>query len=217
MVCDSSPAETVSVVASRRIAVLDSLPMSTVTIRPATLDDAPGVYAIYAHELLTGTATWEWELPGLDTWRERMRAVMSLGFPYLVADADEAIAGYTYASSYRPRKGYTWTAENSIYVHREHHRKGIARMLMLELLARLEAGGWRQCIAVIGDSENHASIGLHASLGFERSGFFPAMGYKFGRWLDSVQMYRTLGPGASTPPATHLTVDPAHSTPTSTE
>lgn len=191
--------------------MLISQPMTTLTIRPATLDDAPGIYAIYEHQVHHGTATWEWVAPGLDAWRERMTAVLSGGFPYLVAVENETIAGYSYASSYRTRAGYTWTAENSIYVHRDFHRRGIASALMIELLARLEAGGWRQVIAVIGDAENTASIRLHESLGFSHIAHFPAIGYKFGRWLDSIQMQRALSPGSSSPPLPHLDIDPKDS------
>jgi phosphinothricin acetyltransferase len=117
--------------------------------------------------------------------------------PYLVAEIDGRIAGYSYATPYRARSAYRFSIENSVYVDHAHHRSGVGRALLTELIARCERGDWRQMIAIIGDSGQAASIGLHASLGFRHIGTLQAVGLKFGRWLDTVLMQRALGPGAA--------------------
>ena len=117
-----------------------------------------------------------------------------------VATLDDLLVGYTYASSYRPRPGYRYTVENSIYVDPAYQRRGIARQLMQTLIVACTAQGYRQMVAVIGDSENHASIALHHTLGFAHVARLPNLGFKFGRWLDSVMMQRALGDGGATLP-----------------
>lgn len=166
-------------------------------IRAATLDDAPFIHGIYSDSVLHGTASWELEPPDADEMRRRMGAVLEAGYPYFVAEHAGGIAGYTYASSYRPRPGYRFLVENSIYVHREHRQRGIARQLMTTLIDACTACGYRQMIAVIGDSENASSIELHRRLGFRQVGLLPSIGFKFGRWLDCVLMQRPLFDGDS--------------------
>jgi phosphinothricin acetyltransferase len=165
---------------------------NSIALRPATLADAPAITAIYAYQVKHGTASWELTPPSLDEMRKRMCTILEAGYPYLVAEVDGVVLGYSYASSYRPRPGYRFTCENSVYVDPALQRKGIAKLLLSELMTRCAAQGLRQMIAVIGDSHNIASIKLHESLGFVQVGFLPNIGYKFDRWLDSVIMQRAL-------------------------
>ena len=171
-----------------------------VKIRKVTFDDAPTIHAIYRESVLHGTASWELIPPDLDEMCQRMKAVLDQGYPYFVATVDGQVAGYAYASSYRKRPGYRFTVENSIYIDPRYQRRGIARQLMHVLIDACTAQGFRQMVAVIGDSDNTPSIELHRSLGFEHVGLLPAIGVKFGRWLDSVQMQRPLGEGRRTLP-----------------
>ena len=166
-----------------------------ITIRDLAPDDLDVVAQIYAHHVLHGTASFEEIPPSLDEMTRRYQKVRTQGLPWLAADAEGAIAGYAYADRFRERSAYRFTLENSVYVHPAHHRKGVGRELLAELIARCEALGYRQMIAVIGDSANHASIGLHAALGFRDAGIYRSAGLKFGRWLDSVLMQRSLGDG----------------------
>jgi L-amino acid N-acyltransferase YncA len=175
------------------------------SIRMANPDDAGAVRAIYAHEVETAFASYEYEPPDVDEMRRRMAAILGAGYPWLIAEFEGHLAGYAYASSFRSRAGYRWTVENTVYVHQDHHRRGIGRALMLALIERCTTLGFRQMIAVIGDGANAGSIALHRSLGFQHIGTFPGIGYKAvghlpGRWLDNVQMQRPLGPGAGQPP-----------------
>jgi phosphinothricin acetyltransferase len=165
---------------------------NSIALRPATLADAPAITAIYAYQVKHGTASWELTAPNLDEVRKRISAILEAGYPYLVAEVGGVVLGYSYASGYRPRPGYRFTCENSVYVDPSQQRKGIAKLLLSELIARCAAQGLRQMIAVIGDSENIASIKLHESVGFVRVGLLPNIGYKFDRWLDSVIMQRAL-------------------------
>ena len=169
-------------------------------IRPGTEADVPAVQAIYAHHVLNGLASFEIEPPDSDEMRRRRRAVVERGFPYLVAELDGEVAGYAYAGPYRARPGYRFTCENSIYIRRGLEGRGIGKALLAPLIAGCEAMGMRQMIAVIGDSANRASINLHKSLGFEMAGNLRSVGFKFGRWIDSVLMQRALGPGDGTLP-----------------
>ena len=169
------------------------------SIRPATPSDVPAIAAIYGDAVRTGTATFELEPPTPDEMAARMTSLLSAGYPYLVATSDRVL-GYAYAGAYRPRPGYRHTCEDSIYIAPEAHRRGIGRALLATLIAECEARDFRQMIAVIGDSGLQASIGLHRAAGFTVAGTFPAIGHKFGRWLDSVLMQRTLGAGGSAPP-----------------
>lgn len=169
-------------------------------IRPATLADVPAITAIYAHAVKCGTASFEIDPPDEREMTARFRALIEGGFPYLVAESDGAVRGYTYAGPYRARIAYRYTLENSVYVAPDCHRQGIGHALMDELLSQAAALGFRQMIAVIGDSGQAASIALHRAAGFEMVGTFAAVGFKFGRWLDTVLMQRPLGNGATTLP-----------------
>jgi L-amino acid N-acyltransferase YncA len=175
--------------------------MSSPEIRPATEADLPLVTEIYAHAVLHGTATFELIPPDLAEITRRFRALMDGGFPYLVATLDEIVVGYAYAGAYRPRPAYRFTVENSIYLQPAIHRRGIGMKLMRQLIEDCESCGYRQMIAVIGDSANAGSIGLHAACGFQMVGTHPNVGLKFGRWLDTVMMQLALGEGAKTVPA----------------
>lgn len=162
------------------------------TLRPAQPDDVAAITAIYREEVLRGTASWEYDPPDQAEMLRRMNAVLAGGYPYLVALVDGALAGYSYASSYRPRIGYRFTCEDSIYVRADLRGRGVARALLTRLMEECAQRGYRQMMAVIGDSANAASIALHASLGFERVGLFRNIGYKFDRWLDGVYMQKAL-------------------------
>jgi len=169
-------------------------------IRDARPDDLPAIRDIYAHHVLHGVATFELDPPSLDEIQARHRALAEQGMPYLVAESGGEILGYCYAGPYRPRPAYRYTLEDSVYIRHDAAGRGIGRALLAELIARGEAGGWRQMVAVIGDSANAGSVALHAALGFEPTGTLRAVGYKHGRWVDTVIMQRTLGAGNSTAP-----------------
>lgn len=171
-----------------------------VIIRDAMLEDVPTIHTIYSNSVLQETASWELTPPDDDEMRRRMQTILDQGYPYFVATIDGQVVGYSYASSYRPRPGYRFTVENSIYVAPAYQRRGIARQLMTKVIDACTARGYRQMIAVIGDSENIASISLHRSLGFTQVGLLPTIGFKFDRWLDGVIMQRTLGEGNTTLP-----------------
>jgi phosphinothricin acetyltransferase len=171
-----------------------------VTIRPVAPEDMRDITAIYAHAVEHGTASFETEPPSRAEMTARRKTLESGGFPYLVADIGGRIAGYAYAGPYRPRIAYRYTVEDSVYIHPDAHRRGIGRRLLMELIAQAEARGFRQMIAVIGDSAQTSSIALHRSLGFAPVGTLTNIGFKHGRWLDSVLMQRALGEGAATLP-----------------
>lgn len=175
--------------------------MSAAEIRPATEADLSAITEIYAHEVLHGTATFELIPPDLAEMTRRFRALGDGGFPYLAAVLDRGVVGYAYAGPYRPRPAYRFTVENSVYLSPSVHRRGIGLRLMERLIADCEARGYRQMIAVIGDSANAGSIGVHTRTGFQMIGTHPNVGLKFGRWLDTVMMQRPLGPGGTTVPA----------------
>jgi phosphinothricin acetyltransferase len=164
-------------------------------VRPATGADLPAITEIYGHHVRHGLASFEVEPPNLEEMTRRHAAVLVLGLPYLVAEIGGRVAGYAYASLYRARPAYRYTVENSVYVHHEHPGHGIGSVLLEKLIAGCERAGRRQMIAVIGDSANLPSIRLHEKFGFRHVGLLPATGFKFGRWVDSVLMQRTLGPG----------------------
>ena len=168
------------------------------TLRDSTPGDAEAIAAIYAHHVRFGLGTFEETPPSVDEIRQRREGVLALGLAFLVATVGERIVGYAYAGPYRTRSAYRYTLEDSIYVAAEAARRGVGRALLARLIERCDALGYRQMVAVIGDSDNHASIRLHAALGFERVGFQPAVGFKHGRWVDSILMQRTLGIGAAT-------------------
>lgn len=177
--------------------------MSLPLIRDATLADIPAIVAIYRPEVLDGTATFELDPPDAAEMARRFSAVMGAGFPYLAAELDGRLAGYAYAQAFRARPAYRFTVEDSIYVAAEAQGRGVGKALLAALIDRCTALGCRQMIAVIGDSANQgASLALHRASGFVVVGRLPAVGYKHGRWLDSVQMQRALGAGDRSPPAT---------------
>ncbi len=169
-------------------------------IRPAVPADLAAVRAIYADAVLGGCASFEVDPPDEAEMAARHAKIVEAGFPWLVAEADGRILGYAYAGPYRPRPAYRHTVENSVYVDPAAKGCGIGRALLAALIEATTALGCRQMIAVIGDSANSASIGLHAALGFEPAGVLRSVGWKHGRWLDSVLMQRPLGPGDATAP-----------------
>jgi len=169
-------------------------------IRPVTASDIPAITAIYAHAVRTGTASFELEPPDESEMKRRFEALIEAGYPYLVAEVDGAVAGYAYAGPYRPRPAYRWSVEDSVYVGSSMHRRGIGGVLLGALIAEAERRGFRQMVAVIGDSAQVPSIALHRAWGFRLIGTIEHVGFKFGRWLDTVLMQRALGPGAAEPP-----------------
>jgi L-amino acid N-acyltransferase YncA len=175
--------------------------MAEIAIRPVSLADIPAITRIYAHAVLQGTATFELDPPDEAEMTRRMKALLDGGFPYIVAENGGALAGYAYAGPYRTRPAYRFTVEDSIYVDPNTHRRGVGRVLLTHLIEEAERRGFRQMIAVIGDSANAPSIEVHRALGFRMVGNFESVGFKFGRWLDSVLMQRDLGPGAKTTPS----------------
>ena len=174
--------------------------MSAPEIRPTLEADLPAITAIYQQAVREGTATFELDPPDLAEMTRRYRALVDGGYPYFVAILDGHLAGYAYAGAYRPRPAYRFTVENSIYLDPGFHRRGIGSLLLERLITECEARGFRQMIAVIGDSANAGSIGVHARGGFKMIGTHPNVGLKFGRWLDTVMMQRDLGEGGSTVP-----------------
>jgi L-amino acid N-acyltransferase YncA len=175
--------------------------MSSPEIRPTTAADLPAITEIYEQAVLYGTATFELIPPDLDEMTRRFGVLMEGGFPYFVAALEGRVVGYAYASAYRPRPAYRFAVENSVYLRPAIHRRGIGMQLLQRLIDESEARGYRQMIAVIGDSANAGSIGVHRRCGFQMIGTHPDVGFKFGRWLDTVMMQRALGEGATTLPA----------------
>lgn len=169
-------------------------------IRNATLNDVPAIAEIYGHAVRFGTASFEIEPPTEVEMAKRMEALLTGGFPYLAAEADGALIGYAYAGPYRPRLAYRWTLEDSIYLAPNAQGLGLGTRLLAELVRRGEAQGYRQMIAVIGDSNNQKpSIALHRKAGFDHIGAFRSVGFKHGRWLNTVLMQRALGDGDKGP------------------
>ena len=164
-------------------------------LRNATDADLPAIQSIYAHWVNHGTGSFELIAPTVDDMVTRRADVLAKGLPYLVAEEAGLVRGYAYANWFRPRPAYRFSVENSVYVHPDTRRGGVARMLMAELMTRCEQAGARQMIAVIGDSANAGSIGLHSLLGFRHIGTMQSTGWKFDRWLDTVFMQRQLGAG----------------------
>jgi phosphinothricin acetyltransferase len=170
-------------------------------IRPTEEGDLPPIAAIYGESVLTGTASYELEPPGVAEMTRRWRNVTGNGFPHFVAVGDGDVLGYAYAGPYHQRPGYRFSVEDSIYIAPAAQRKGIGRALLTQLIATCETQGFRQMIAVIGgDPGPRASVKLHASLGFREVGTIHGSGFKHGRWLDTVFMQRALGAGNTTLP-----------------
>jgi L-amino acid N-acyltransferase YncA len=174
--------------------------MSSLEIRPTAAADLPAITEIYGHAVRYGTATFELIPPDLAEMTRRFGVLMDGGYPYLVAVLDGRVVGYAYAGAYRPRPAYRFTVENSVYLQPAIHRRGIGQQLLQRLIAESEARGYRQMIAVIGDSANAGSIGVHTRCGFQMIGTHTHVGFKFGRWLDTVMMQLALGDGGNTLP-----------------
>ena len=179
----------------------ETSPAAAPVIRDATDADFHSIQAIYAHHVLTGVASFEETPPSVDDLRQRRAAVLSHGLPYIVAIVDGEIAGYAYATLYRPRIAYRFTIEDSIYIDDACRGRGVGRALLAELIERCEQGPWRQMIAVIADGGRGGSLSLHSNAGFELVGTLKAVGFKQGRWLDSTVMQRALGQGSDALPA----------------
>ena len=169
-------------------------------IRPSRRDDIPSVTAIYTHHVLHGTGTFETDPPTEDDMAQRRSDVLAKGLPYLVAEQEGQIVGFAYCNWFKPRPAYRFSAEDSIYMAPGSHGRGLGRALLAELAAQAQSAGVRKLIAVIGDSANAASVGVHRSLGFAHVGVLKSCGWKFDRWLDVVLMEKSLGVGDSTPP-----------------
>jgi len=169
----------------------------SITLRPSTEADIPAIHAIYEHAVLHGTGTFETDVPDLAEMTRRRTEVLGRGLPWLVAEQAGEVTGYAYANYFRPRLAYRFCLEDSIYLTPSAQGKGVGRLLLAELMARCEAAGARQMLAVIGDANNAGSVGVHTALGFQHTGVLKSAGWKFGRWLDVVLMQRTLGLGDS--------------------
>lgn len=161
-------------------------------IREARVSDVEQIAAIYGHHVLTGLASFEEAAPPVEEMLERMHAVRALGAPYLVAEEGGRTVGYSYATLHRARSAYRFTLEDSVYVREGCGGRGIGRALLQELIDACRKGPWKQMVAVIGDSANQPSIALHRALGFREVGTLEAVGFKFGRWVDSVLMQRAI-------------------------
>ncbi len=172
--------------------------LSPLILRNSTDADLPAVQAIYAQAVLEGTGTFETEVPTVEEMARRRAEVLGRQLPWLVAERDGQILGYAYANYFRPRLAYRFCVEDSIYLAPAAQGQGVGRLLLAELMARCEAAGARQMLAVIGDAANAGSIGVHTALGFQHTGVLKSAGWKFGRWLDVVLMQRPLGEGDST-------------------
>ena len=169
-------------------------------IRPSSEQDIPAIAAIYSHHVLHGTGTFENEPPSDADIAGRRADALSRGLPYLVAVQDGKIAGFAYANWFKPRPAYRYSVEDSIYLAPGLQRKGLGRALLAELLARCEAAGIRKVMAIIGDSANAGSVGVHLAVGFMRVGVVEDCGWEFGAWRDIVIMQKNLGSGATQPP-----------------
>lgn len=176
--------------------------MSSAAIRDSVEADLAAIHRIYAHHVETGLGSFEETAPGRDELARRRADILARGLPYIVAtDAADRVLGYSYAGPYRTRSAYRFTLENSVYVAPGAARGGVGSALLAELIRRCTALGYRQLVAVIGDSANAGSIGLHAALGFRRIGVIEGVGWKHGIWVDSVLMQLPLAAGNGAPPA----------------
>ena len=170
-------------------------------LRPSTEADLPAITAIYSHHVLHGTGTFETDPPTLADMTARRADVLAKGLPYLVALEGDKVTGFAYCNWFKPRPAYRFSAEDSVYVAHDAHRSGIGRALLAELSLQAEKAGVRKLIAVIGDSGNLGSVGVHRAAGFTDVGVLKSCGWKFGRWLDVVMMEKALGLGATSPPS----------------
>lgn len=170
-----------------------------VVLRDCTATDIPAITRIYGHAVRHGSASFEIDPPDDSEMARRRQALLDAGYPYLVAERQGQVLGYAYASAYRARPAYGATVENSVYVDEAAQGQGVGRLLMQALITRCAAGGWRQMVAVIGDSANTGSRRLHEATGFRLVGVLQSIGFKHGRWLDTVLMQRELGPGDTQP------------------
>lgn len=172
-------------------------------IRPSLDSDLDAITRIYGHHVLNGTGTFETTPPSVTDMGTRRADVLAKGLPWLVVEEDGQVLGFAYGNWFKPRPAYRFSVEDSIYMAPEAAGKGLGRALLAELLAAFERAGVRKVMAVIGDSANAGSIGVHRALGFEPAGVIPSCGWKFDRWLDIVLMQKPLGAGDSTPPVDH--------------
>ena len=170
------------------------------TLRPSTDADVPAITAIYAHHVLHGTGTFETTPPTQADMTTRRLDVLARGLPYLVAEQGGRVVGFAYCQWFKPRPAYRYSAEDSIYLHPDVAGQGLGKQLLTALAHQAEAAGVRKLIAVIGDSGNHGSVGVHRALGFQHVGTIRSCGWKFGRWLDIVLMEKSIGAGDSTSP-----------------
>lgn len=173
-------------------------------IRPSHHEDIAAITAIYAYHVLHGTGTFETEPPSASDMATRRADVLSKGLPYLAAEHEGNILGFAYGNWFKPRPAYRYSVEDSVYLAPGLDRKGLGRAMLAELLAHCETAGIRKVMAIIGDSANAGSVGVHLAVGFKQVGIVEACGWKFGAWRDIVIMQKTLGPGASEPPAEML-------------
>ena len=176
------------------------MPAPVLLIRPSNAADLPAITAIYGWNVLNGTGTFELDAPPEVEMARRRSEVLTNGLPWLVAQRDGTVVGFAYANPFRPRRAFRFCLEDSVYLTVDAQGQGLGKLLLVELMARCEALGARQMMAVIGDSQNLGSIGLHRNMGFEHVGVMKASGWKSGRWLDVVIMQKAMGAGASTDP-----------------
>ena len=169
-------------------------------IRPVADPDLAAIQIIYAHHVLHGLASWELTPPDVAELAERRDGLVQAGYPYLVAILDGVLVGYAYAGPYRFRPAYRFTVENTVYLRPDYQGRNIAAPLLQRVIDECAASGYRQMIAVVGDSDNHASIRFHEKMGFRQVGLIESIGWKAGRWLDSVILQLSLGPGNTAPP-----------------
>jgi len=175
-------------------------PSPSVILSDASEADMAQIQRIYAHHVLHGLASFEEEPPPLEEMLSRREKVLEHGLPYLVAKEHDRVLGYAYATQYRPRRAYRFTVEDSVYMAEGAQRRGIGRLLLQGVIDRCESAGFRQMIAIIGNSANAGSIGLHAACGFRMVGVFENVGFKHDGWRDTVLMQRSLGDGNATKP-----------------
>ncbi len=164
-------------------------------LRDAIEEDMPAIREIYAEQVLNGVSSWEEIPPDSEEMKTRYTSIVAADYPYRVVEIKGYVAGYCYASSYRPRIGYRYTVENTIYIHKDFRGQGLGILLMEDLIACCETRGFRQMVAVIGDSNNHNSIEFHTRMGFVPAGVIKSIGFKHGHWMDSVIMQKVLGVG----------------------